>query len=101
MEKSLCRYAREGEKLEELEGIVEFSENKITLGGWDNLTLRLKDFDREIWIRGQHRIDVGEKIKIYYSNRHYSPRQVVAEDYEILSENDGVKYRYRGRTNPY
>ena len=78
--------------LECLEGDVIFSELHITPGNWSNLVLKLdSEYKGEIWIRGNHRIDVGEKIRVHYE--HYSPDNIVAGAYEILSS-DGVKFRY-------
>ena len=76
------------EKLKTSEGIVEYSQSKFV--GIPNLTIKLKDVNAEFWIRGQHRIDVGERVRFHYDSRS---NPFVVKCYEILSEGDEVKYR--------
>ena len=80
-------------ELDVTEGSVEFSHLQITRGGWPNLTLKLKENEEEFWVRGEHRIDVGEKVRLHYE-RHSSPH--VAEAYEIL-RGKKVVFRYSSR----
>ena len=85
-------------KLDILEGIVEKA--ILTQGKWYNLTLTLNDeaYDensipktKPIWIRDLHRINKGERVRLYY-NRDYAFRSnaLVVSGYEILDKNNEV-----------
>lgn len=80
-------------KLKALEGTVISSELKLTGGNWCNLELTLDTIDLPVWIRGEHRIDEGETIRIHYSE---PSNAIVAEAYEIL-RNGLVKFRYHDK----
>lgn len=79
--------------LKNIEGIVKSSEEFKTAGGWENVELTL---DNEIpyWIRGEHRIDVGERVRLYYSGGQGRITPPVIKIYEILNET-GEKIKYR------
>jgi hypothetical protein len=76
-------------KLQSLEGIVTFSEKKILPLG-TNLTLKIED-GSVFWVRGEHRIDVGEVVILHYQN---NSQPCVADAYEILAKDGNVKHRY-------
>lgn len=76
-------------KLRSLEGLVTFSERKVfPFGG--NLTLKIEG-DSEFWVRGEHRIDVGELVILHYESNSNPP---VVEAYEIIDKKGEVKHRY-------
>lgn len=72
------------------EGCVEFSHLKITAGGFSDLTLKLKGSKAEFWVRGGHRIDAGERVRLHHEGGS-SP--YVADAYEIVKGED-VTFRY-------
>ena len=79
--------------LYELEGEVIFSESNIDGHGLKTLTLKLQEYDGKIWIGGDHRIDVGEKIRVYHDELIAEDSIVKGKAYEIFSVDGTVKYR--------
>lgn len=51
---------------------------------------------KPIFIRGFHRIDIGEKIRIYYNREMmFASNQLDVLAYEILDKNKEVVFRYK------
>lgn len=86
---------RDNIELLNLEGVVISSEKKRKHGrSIYVLELKIKGCDKNILIRENHRVDVGEKIRIHYSPRGDSSNNIFVEAYEILSSKGEVKHRY-------
>ena len=78
--------------LPSLEGVVESSELRTYANSSvPRLDIKLKGNDTKFWVRGYHRIDVGEKVRFIYNNRPDTFKPVLV--YEILSKSGNVKYR--------
>ena len=84
--------------LQETFGIVDFSQLDLHPIG-PTLTLRLVGNPDEFWIRGNYRIDVGERIRILFDKNGTSP--YVTGVFEILSRSGGVIQRYVDCTRGY
>ncbi len=74
-------------------GVVSFSESRFTPGRFNNLELGLDGSDDRFWIRGEHRIDCGEKVKLYHNDRQRGNLPIVVRAYELLHDSGEVKYR--------
>ena len=84
-------------ELDVTEGSVDFSHLSITRSGWPNLTLKLKGCGDEFWVRGEHRIDVGERVRLHHK-QNSSP--YVAHAYEIV-KGDDVIFRYSDQLSEF
>jgi hypothetical protein len=77
------------------EGKVTFSEQKgrpeIVC---ENLSLEIDSVPGQTyWVRGEHRIDVGEKVRLYFEKRSFAPDPLVVSAYEVLNDNNEPVYR--------
>lgn len=80
-------------KLDSLEGVVNFSEGGIAPGDFPNLRLNfLGDIKNEFWLRVDHIIEVGTNLRVHYKGYGRSPRVIRA--YEIVASNGDISYRY-------
>ena len=92
MEEPLCK----------LKGIVQKA--ILTQGKWYTLELQLDDEAYEksgipktkpIWIDGNHRINVGERVILYYDRQHaFASSALTVSAYEILNEFGEVIFQY-------
>ena len=79
------------EKLFSEEGLVEFSSLKRWNWGYHELELFLLGGKNKFKIKGIHRINVNERIKIYYSQ--YNGDKTTINAYEIF-DNQEVIFKY-------
>ncbi len=80
-------------ELSNLEGVVNRSihEEQSIFSPRSGLFIKIKDDDGYYWIRGEHRIDVGESVKLHLDSR--DPARILA--YEVFSENGNSKVKFR------
>lgn len=78
-----------------IEGIVNFSEIKYFGRGNQILCLKLKEYNEDIIIKENHRIDVGEIVRIHYKLNNLLGERIFCEAYEIINSNEEVIHRYK------
>jgi hypothetical protein len=81
-----------------LEGKVVFSERE-SKNHSEVLILKLENIESRIIVHGEHRIDVGEIVRIHCNSGVDGPdRNRFCEAYEILSSDGEVKNRYKSNS---
>ncbi|MBS3163155.1 hypothetical protein J4427_00510 [Candidatus Woesearchaeota archaeon] len=89
-------------ELSKIEGIVKHAE--LRQRRWYTLELQLNDEaykkaeipkTKPIWVDGCHRINVGERVILYYDRQHaFASSALTVSAYEILNEFGEVIFQY-------